>query len=60
MQIEAVQIPYNRVPLTTDEIMNTGFVVLPYLHKVHKRKGKRGDIGYNLYTIRIKCIVIYI
>lgn len=40
--------------------MNTGFVVLPYLHKVHKRKGKEGNIEYNLYTIRIKCTVIYI
>ena len=40
--------------------MNTGFVVLPYLHKVHKRKGKKGNVGYNLYTIRIKRMVIYI
>lgn len=40
--------------------MNTGFVVLPYLHKVHKKKGKKGNVGYNLYTIRIKCMVIYI
>ena len=40
--------------------MNAGFVVLPYLHKVHKRKEKEGNIEYNLYTTRIKCAAIYI